>query len=111
MLSDTELHLKSCQCLKSKMPKRKQYAPMGHLSSTALFDILSIDFLELDPAGGYCYALTVIDNFTCFCQIYPTRNHLAKTVADQLFNDLVLRFGFPTRIHHAQGPEFESQLM
>ena len=111
MLSDIELHLKSCQCLKSKIPNRKQYAPMGHLSSTAPFDMLSIDFLELDPAGGYRYALVIIDHLTRFCQIYPTRNRLAKTAADKIFSDLVLRFGFPTRIHHDQGPEFESQLM
>ena len=84
---------------------------MGHLSSTAPFDMLSIDFLELAPAGGYHYALVVIDHFTRFCQICPTRNRLAKTATDKIFNDLVLRFGFPTRIHHDQGTEFESQLM
>ena len=82
---------------------------MGHLSSTAPFDMLSIDFLELDPAGGYRYPLVVIDHFTRFCQIYPARNRLAKTAVDKIFNDLVLRFGFPTKIHHDQGPEFESQ--
>ena len=70
-----------------------------------------MDFLKLDPAGGYRYALVVINHFTRFCQIYPTRNRLAKTAADKIFNDLVLRFGFPARIHHDQGPEFESQLM
>ena len=64
------------------MPSRKKYAPIGHLSSTAPFDMLSTDFLELDPAGGYCYALVVIDHFTRFCQIYPARNHLAKIAAD-----------------------------
>ena len=111
MLSDIELHLKSCQCLKGKTESRKQYTPMGHLSSTASYDMLSMDFLELDPAGGYCYALVVIDHFTRFCQIYPTRNRLAKTASDKIFNDLVLRFGLPTRIHHDQGPEFEGQLM
>ena len=111
MLGDIELHLKSWQCLKSKMPSRKQFAPMGHLSSTAPFDILSTHFLELDSAGGYRHVLVVIDHFTCFCQIYPTQNRLAKTTADKIFNDLVLPFRFPTRIHHDQGPEFESQSM
>ena len=70
-----------------------------------------MNFLDLDPAGGYSYALVVIDHFTPFCQIYPTRNCLAKTAVDKILNDLVLRFGFPTRIHHDQGPEFESQSM
>ena len=46
-----------------------------------------------------------------FVRSIPTRNRLAKTAADKIFNDLVLRFGFPTKIHHDQGPEFESQLM
>ena len=89
MLSDIELHLKSCQYLKIKTPSRKQFALMGHLSSTAPFDMFSIDFLELDPAGGYRYALIVIDHFTRFCQIYPTRNCLAETAASKIFNDLV----------------------
>ena len=89
MLSDIELHLKSCQCLNSKTPSWKQYASMGQLSSTAPSDMLSIDFLELDLAGGYRYALVVIDHFIRFCQIYPTRNRLAKTATDKIFNDLV----------------------
>ena len=73
---------------------------MGHLSSTAPFDMLSIDFLELDPAGGYRYALVVIDHFTCFCQIYQTRNRLAKTATIRYSMiwcyDLVFQQGYTT---------------
>lgn len=45
-----------------------------------------------------------------FVQVYATTSKSGKTVAYRLFNDFALRFGFPSRIHHDQGKEFENQL-
>lgn len=73
---------------------------------------MSIDFLHLEKCKhGYEYILVVMDHFTKFAQAYATRNKAAKTVADKLYNDFALKFGFPTRIHHDMGKEFENKLM
>ena len=74
-------------------------------------DIIAIDFLKVDrEAGGYEYILVTIDQFTRYAQAYATTNKSAKTAAEKLFNDFVLKFGTPNRILHDQGKELENKL-
>ena len=73
--------------------------------------MLSLDFVHLETSvGGYQYILVLVDHFTRFSVCYPTRNKEGQTAADKLFNDFVLRYGFPARIMHDQGGEFENNM-
>ena len=97
---DVEYYVKiCCRCVKQKPPWLKTRAPLKPIVTYSPFELVSIDFVHLEKSsGGFEYILVVVDHFTRYAQAYPTRNKAAKTVAEKLYNDLVLNFphGFTT---------------
>ena len=60
--------------------------------------------------GGFEYALVVCDHFTRFSQVYATKHKSTKAAANKLFNEFILQYVFPKRIHHDRGAELNSNL-
>ena len=112
MQNRVEFYIKKlCRCLISKKTNIPERAPLIPMESKFPFEMLQIDYLHLDRAkGGYEYALVVCDHFTKFVQIYATKIKSAISAAEKIFNEFILNFGFPKRIHHDQGKEFSNKL-
>ena len=73
--------------------------------------MISIDFFHLDKCeGGFEYVSMVCDHFTRFTQAHATKTKSSRAVANKLVHEFILQFGFPKRIHHNIGPEFNSYL-
>ena len=102
---------KQCSCVVSKKPNVAERAPLIPISATHPFQIISIDFLKLNKCkGNFEYVLVVVDHFTRFAQAYATRSKSSRAAAEKLFNNFILQFGFPERIHHDKDPAFNSNL-
>ena len=100
-----------CPCLMTKKPNMPERAPLVPIHATYPFEMISIDYLKVDMCkGGFQYILVATDHFTRFSQAYATRSNSSRAAADKLFNNFILQFGFPTRIHHDKGQEFNSKL-
>ena len=102
---------KKCRCIVNKKPNQSEKAPLVPITATYPFEIVAIDYVKLVKCkGGFEYALVVTDHFTRFTQVYATRNKGSKAAADKIYNNFIMQYGFPTRIHSDRGGEFTSTL-
>uniref|UniRef100_A0A9J8CSN7 Gypsy retrotransposon integrase-like protein 1 n=1 Tax=Cyprinus carpio carpio TaxID=630221 RepID=A0A9J8CSN7_CYPCA len=112
MSSSVEEKIKTCErCVRRKAFPEKA-AEMVNIKTTRPLELVCMDFLSLEPDRSNTKDILVItDHFTKYAVAVPTRNQKAQTVARCLWENFLVHYGFPERLHSDQGPDFESRLI
>ena len=104
--------VKQCdRCIRRKTLQDKT-TELVSIVFSAPMEIICLDYLSLERSkGGVENILVITDHFSRYAQAFPTRNQTARTTARVLFENFVVHYGFPARIHSDQGQTFESNLI
>lgn len=110
MGNDIERKIKSCgRCICRKAPPEKA-APLVNIHVTRPLELVCMDFLSIEPDRSNTKDVLVItDFFTKYAVAIPTPNQKARTVAKHLWENFVIHYGFPEKLHSDQGRDFESK--
>ena len=111
MARDVQDYIASCgRCLRRKVSHADR-APLISIQSCRPLELVCVDYLKIQPSGGYGHVLVITDHFSKFAQAIPTRNETAKTTAKVLYENFIVRYGIPDRFHSDNGRSFECKLI
>ena len=112
MNHDIERKVRQCnRCILQKT-RPIPAAELVNITSIAPMDIVCIDYLSLEMSkGGYENVLVITDHFTRYAQAFPTRNQTAQTTARILYDNFIVHYGFPCKLHSDKAQNFESKVI
>ncbi|KAL0172982.1 hypothetical protein M9458_033293, partial [Cirrhinus mrigala] len=110
MVKDVERKVRTCgRCVRRKARPEKA-APLVNIRTTRPLKLLCMDYLSLEAdKSGTKDILVITDHFTKFAVAIPTPNQKARTVAKCLWENFMVHYGIPEKLHSDQGPDFESR--
>lgn len=99
------------RCIKFKTPDN-QRASLVKITTTEPLELVCMDYLTVEPSKGNIQNILVMtDHFTKFTIAVPTRNQTARTTADAIFNEFIVHYGLPRKLHSDQGANFCSNII
>jgi transposase InsO family protein/dUTPase len=113
LTKSVEDHIRNCKvCICAKTPYVPSYAPLVNIVTTRPFELVCMDFLSLEECKGrFKNVLVITDHFTRYSWAYATRDQEAKTVANILYREIILKFGICERFHSDMGGSFEAKVI
>uniref|UniRef100_A0A8C6LMF4 Gypsy retrotransposon integrase-like protein 1 n=1 Tax=Nothobranchius furzeri TaxID=105023 RepID=A0A8C6LMF4_NOTFU len=111
MSSDVLNNVSTCKrcVLRKSLPERA--SPLANILTFRPLELICMDFLSLEPDGRAKDILVMTDHFTQYGIAVPTPNQKGKTVAKCLWDNFLVHYGFPEKLHSDQGPDFEAKVI
>ena len=99
-------------CVRRKTPSTNRTANLVSIETSSPMELLCMDYLCLERSkGGYKNILVITDHFTRYAQAIPTKNQTAHTTAKALFEQYIVHYGLPSKLHGDQDRNFESSVI
>ncbi|KAK4520564.1 uncharacterized protein ATC70_006441 [Mucor velutinosus] len=111
MTHDINAYIQKCQiCQRIKGHVATKHN-MTTTHGTAPFIKVAIDYFGPLPtsSAGHQYVLVVIDTFTKYVELYPTRSTASQELASIMYTQFILRHGVPNEIMCDNGNSLGSQ--
>ncbi|KAB5581305.1 hypothetical protein PHYPO_G00174040 [Pangasianodon hypophthalmus] len=107
MANDVEKWIKSCSRCVCRKALPEKAAPLANIQVSRPLELVCMDFLSIEPDRSNTKDVLVItDFFTKYAVAIPTPNQKARTVAKCLWENFIVHYGFPEKLHSDQGPDF-----
>ena len=109
MLIDVVSYINSCpRCLRRKSQPDK--APLLNIEASQPLELIHLDYLKIEPSKGNTENVLVItDHFTRYGQAFTSKTQTTLATMKLLWNNLILHYGFPSKIITDQGRNLESE--
>lgn len=105
-----ERFVKQClTCLQHNIGQGTKVPMAGFALPTAPFEVLQMDYIQLNRVNSYKYALVVVCAFSKWVEAYPTKDNTAITTAKVLLKEFFPRYGLCRLMQSDRGSHFIGQ--
>ncbi|CBY33469.1 unnamed protein product, partial [Oikopleura dioica] len=110
---DIKNYVNSCPCVHRKGGRGQSHQPKIRptVRGVTIFEKILVDFIDMPPSrAGFRYCLTILDTFSRYLIVVPSRKHRAIDAVNILRDQVFSTFPRPKIISSDRGSHFTSNL-